>query len=218
MKWRSNLDTRQLPRTGESPSIMGYLGKMPELNLPPAVKELAPAVAPAELAAEDTFIDRAVERARAAGLEPDIPAMRLVLAMHRATNLVIYDLESSVHRPSGWAWSSFQLLFALWMDGPVDSKTAARLAGMSRAAVSSLANTLERDGLVVRLPNKEDGRSVLLDLTRAGERRILKVFPEHNRREAKWAKCLDPEERAELTRLLDKVARLSSEPWVSVRS
>lgn len=169
-------------------------------------------------ASDQAFISRVVSRALEAKLKIDIDAMRLVISLHRATNSVIYDLESSVHRPSGWAWSSFQLLFALWMDGPVDAKTAAELSGMSRAAVSNLVNTLQRDGLVARLPNKKDGRSVLLVVTQAGERRILEVLPKHNEREILWAQSLEPEELSELTRLLEKLGAVGAEPWVTSRS
>ena len=50
--------------------------------------------------------------------EVDRAAMTMVLLLHRVANTVVYDLESTVHRPAGWSWSAFRLLFALWVAGP----------------------------------------------------------------------------------------------------
>ncbi|WP_409474417.1 hypothetical protein [Streptomyces sp. HC307] len=51
-----------------------------------------------------SFIDHAVERAgrELPGVDP--LAMRMVLTLHRAANMLVYDLESTVHRPRGWSW------------------------------------------------------------------------------------------------------------------
>jgi len=72
---------------------------------------------------------------------------------------------ATVHRPSGWSWAGFRLLFVLWVLGPVDSKTAAAASGMSRPAVTALVRTLERDGMVQKLGDPHDGRSVVIALT-----------------------------------------------------
>ena len=163
------------------------------------------------------FVDRAVEQTgrRVAGIDPD--AMALVMLLHRVTNVVVYDLESTVHRPAGWSWSAWRALFTLWISGPIEPSRLAELSGMSRQAVSSLAKTLEADGLVERRGAEHDARSVLLSITVDGERRLTTVFHEHNRREVEWANTLDREERATLTRLLGKLADAAHEPWVSHR-
>ena len=44
-------------------------------------------------------------------------------------------------------WPGFRAMFCLWLTAPVESKRVAELTGMSRAAVSALVATLERDGL-----------------------------------------------------------------------
>jgi DNA-binding MarR family transcriptional regulator len=163
------------------------------------------------------FVDRAVEQAgrRVAGIDPE--AMVLVMLLHRVTNVVVYDLESTVHRPAGWSWSAWRALFTLWISGPLEPSRLAELSGMSRQAVSSLAKTLETDGLVERRAAEHDARSILLSITAEGERRLTTVFHDHNRREAEWANTLDRDERAALTRLLGKLADAAHEPWVSHR-
>lgn len=162
-----------------------------------------------------TFV-RFAER-RAAELEPglDVEAMRFVLSLHRASSTVVYDLETSVHRPAGWSWAGFRLLFALWLAGPLEAKTAAKLSGNSRQAASTLANTLERAGLLDRLPDASDGRTVQFALTAAGVEAISTVYAEHNRREQLWASVLNPDEVATVTRILEKI--LAAAPKLDVR-
>ena len=43
-------------------------------------------------------------------------------------NMVVYDLESTVHRPRGWSWPGFRVLFAIWLSAPVEAKKVAELA------------------------------------------------------------------------------------------
>lgn len=164
-----------------------------------------------------TFPEHAVREAGRRVPELDLEAMQLVLLLHRVTSAVVYDLESGVHRPAGWSWSGFRLLFAMWISGPLDGKTAAALSGMSRAAVSNLVNTLERDGLVHRDPHPEDARAVLLSLTEQGERALRDTFRDHNAREAAWAGALEPAERRDLVRLLAKLADAAHADWVKRR-
>jgi DNA-binding MarR family transcriptional regulator len=161
-----------------------------------------------------TAVDRTAERL------PDIDrdAMAMVLLLHRVANSVVYDLESTVHRPAGWSWSAFRLLFTLWVSGPQEASRAAELTGMSRAAVSSLAKTLAAAGLVERSADPSDGRGVVLALDPTGAERLEATFRLHNRREAQWAALLEPEELAVLNGLLGKLASAAhTQSWVSHR-
>lgn len=164
-----------------------------------------------------TFPAHAIEEAGRRVPDLDPMAMEFVLMLHRVTSAVTYDLESSVHRPAGWSWSGFRLLFMLWIAGPVDGPTAMALSGMSRAAVSNLVNTLQRDGLVHRGPNPKDARGVLLSLTAEGMQAFTEAFRSHNQRESAWAAALEPEEREMLTALLGKLAAAAQEGWVRRR-
>ena len=163
------------------------------------------------------FVDRAVDETVTRLPEVDRQAMAMVLLLHRVTNAVVYDLESTVHRPAGWSWSAFRAVFTLWIGGPLEPSKLAEASGMSRQAVSSLAKTLEQDGLVERRTAPHDARSVVLSLTDHGADRIARVFVEHNRRETEWAAALDPDERDTLTLLLAKLADTAQHPWVNHR-
>jgi DNA-binding MarR family transcriptional regulator len=163
------------------------------------------------------FVDRAVLDApdRLDGI--DRQAMQLILMLHRVTNVVVYDLESQVHRPAGWSWSAFRALFTLWISGPLEPSRLAETSGMSRQAVSSLVKTLAADGLIERTAADHDARSVVLSLTDTGARRLEAAFREHNGREADWAAALEPDERETMIRLLTKLADAGQQEWVSRR-
>jgi DNA-binding MarR family transcriptional regulator len=154
-----------------------------------------------------SFVDYAVTRTSQQLPEIDPAAMRLVLTLHRVTSALVYDLESSVHRPRGFSWPGFRVLFVLWLAGSAEAKQVAKLSGMSRAAVSALVNTLERDGLVSRRQADHDGRAVQLSLTEVGRAAITDAFQAHNEREQAWAAILTETERAALVGLLEKLMR-----------
>ncbi|MCO1653814.1 MarR family winged helix-turn-helix transcriptional regulator [Pseudonocardia humida] len=166
------------------------------------------------LAFAGTALDRTAERLPGT----DRSAMAMVLLLHRVASTVVYDLESTVHRPAGWSWSAFRLLFALWVFGPQEGSRAAGLTGMSRAAVSSLAKTLAAAGLVHRAPDANDRRSVVFSLTGSGAARVEEAFRAHNRRESRWAELLTEDEVRTLNTVLGKLARVAQEQdWVSHR-
>jgi DNA-binding MarR family transcriptional regulator len=152
-----------------------------------------------------SFVDAAVERTHDRLPGTDFEATRLILTLYRVTNMVVYDMESVVHRPRGWSYPGFRLLFTLWIAGPMEAKRAAELSGMSRQAVSALVGTLHRDGLVSKTPDESDRRAVRLSLTAKGEEAITDAFTAHNTRETLWSDTLSTEERQTLVHLLAKL-------------
>jgi DNA-binding MarR family transcriptional regulator len=152
-----------------------------------------------------SFVDVAVERAAEELPDIDRGAMELVLTLHRAVAMLVYDLESSVHRPRGLSWPGFRILFALWIAGPLEVRRVAELSGMSRAAVSALVNTLERDGFLLRRPVERDRRLVELSLTEEGRTEITRTFGVHNEREHLWTAALSPEEQKTMIQSLRKL-------------
>jgi DNA-binding MarR family transcriptional regulator len=152
-----------------------------------------------------SFVDFAVSKTTAELPVVDPVSMRLGLTLSRLTSALVYDWESTVHRPRGWSWSGFRVLFVLWLAGPMEAKRVARLSGMSRAAVSALVNTLERDGLVSRRPSDRDRRAVSVELTDSGHDAITSAYAEHKEREQAWMSSLSKPERTILTGLLEKL-------------
>lgn len=152
-----------------------------------------------------SFVDLALRRLSEEFGFPHPLATRLLLSLNRASMIVTYDLESTVHRPRGRSWAGFRLLFVTWLAGPLEPGRAATLAGMSRAAVSNLAKTLIADGMMTRTPGERDGRSVILSLTERGRETMLEIFAAQNERERQWAGVLTETEQQMLIMLLDKL-------------
>ncbi|KLL95934.1 MarR family transcriptional regulator [Rhodococcus sp. IITR03] len=149
--------------------------------------------------------------------DADPKAARMVLQLTRVADVVAYDIESRVHRPHGWSWSGFRVLFALWVAGPLESRQVTRMTGMSRAGVSALVKTLERDGLLVRTRAATDRRTIELALTQHGEHLVDQVLDEHHEREKLWADALTPNEQVQLAGLLDKLSRAATDLGANTR-
>jgi DNA-binding MarR family transcriptional regulator len=81
----------------------------------------------------------------------------------------------------------------------------ADLSGVTRATMTGLIDTLERDGLVVRVPDPNDRRMMSVRLTSKGEARLKEILPEHFRRMAVLMSGLTDNERKTLVRLLQKI-------------
>ncbi|HEY5854876.1 MAG TPA: MarR family transcriptional regulator [Aldersonia sp.] len=151
-----------------------------------------------------SFIERANARLSEMGFAHPA-ATEVLLTLNRASSVVTYDLESSIHRPKGWSWASFRLMYVVWLVGPIESKQAAELSGSSRAAISNLTKPLVADGLLQRTPDPVDGRSVRLSLTDAGAARMKELFAVQNEREQAWVNVLTEAEQRILVLLLNKL-------------
>lgn len=147
----------------------------------------------------------------------DADAMHLGLLLHRVANVLTYDLESTVHRPRGLSWPAFRLLFTIWVGGEMESKVAAVQSGMSRAAVSSLTNTLDGLGLIKRTADAHDKRKIVLSLTDQGRATLEDSLQANNVQEQKWARTLTSEDLGTLIELLRKLGQTAQSEWVSRR-
>jgi DNA-binding MarR family transcriptional regulator len=123
------------------------------------------------------FEQRSDERVReAVGDDVDPDTFKASFDLIRLSTRLVQHLESTVHHPAGWSMGGFRVMFCVWVAGELEPRDIARLSGLSRAAVSSLLNTLERDGLVERHRESEDRRLVTVRLTAAGERGVADAY------------------------------------------
>jgi DNA-binding MarR family transcriptional regulator len=126
----------------------------------------------------------------------DLGVFAATFDLIRLSTRVMHDLESSVHRPAGWSYAGFRVMFTVWVAGSLPPMDIAHLSGLSRAAVSSVVNTLERDGLVTRSRESDDRRVVTVRLTEEGERRLAETYAEQNARSGHLWRDLSPQELA----------------------
>lgn len=100
--------------------------------------------------------------------------------------------------------------------GPRTPAELAEAAGVTRATMTGLIDTLERDGYVVREPDTSDRRMLSVRLTAKGEQFLQEFLPGHFRIVASVMNTLSETERKTLVSLLVKVqqhaASLRAEP------
>jgi len=107
----------------------------------------------------------------------------------------------------------FGVLMALWAcggtkavgSGSLSPAVLAERTGVTRATITGLVDTLERDGLVVRSPDPEDRRMLSVGITPRGEKLLRKILPSHFRQMAWLMEPLSESDRKTLVRLLTKV-------------
>ncbi|MCF3649422.1 MarR family winged helix-turn-helix transcriptional regulator [Synoicihabitans lomoniglobus] len=109
----------------------------------------------------------------------------------------------------------FTVLMLLSAAGPAEGECApprspaalAEMAGVTRATMTGLIDTLERDGFVRREADPHDRRAMLVHLTTQGEAFTRELLPGYFRQVTAIMAPLQRSEQEELMRLLMKVRR-----------
>jgi len=153
---------------------------------------------------------------RLAGLPIDHQSMAVTSNLFRAANAVRNYMERTVLTPSDLTWTAFVVLWVTWIWGPAETRMIASEAGISKATLSGVLNTLEGRGFLTRRKDEQDGRLVLVGLTPAGLRLIKRLFPKINAAEQEACRMLsagDQERTADcLRRMVEATGRESTEP------
>jgi DNA-binding MarR family transcriptional regulator len=132
------------------------------------------------LVRSDAFEAAAAAKISETHPQADLLALRASFNLVRLSTLHMHKLESEVHRDAGWSMAGFRVMFCVWVAGDLEPREIARFSGLSRAAVSSVLNTLERDGLVERHRESSDRRLVTVRLTETGETRLVAAYGKEN--------------------------------------
>ena len=151
------------------------------------------------------LFNRVLEQGAHSGKGFDLDALAVSFNLVWVTNRLVADLESNVHRNAGISWAGFRIMLCVWVMGPLEPMTIAYLSGVTRGSVSSVLNTLERDGLIRRTRESNDRRIVTVSLTPNGKRAIKRGFNKQNVRDRQWASVLTIKERKTLVSLLSKL-------------
>lgn len=108
----------------------------------------------------------------------------------------------------GLSFEEWDVLGALRRAGPPFRRSAgelAKISDLSSGAMTSRLDRLEKAGLVKRLPDPNDRRGVLIELTKAGEQKWLDSAGAGAAREALIASALTEREKKELNGLLRRL-------------
>src|ERR1700689_1180790 len=115
----------------------------------------------------------------------DPSACEAFLHLLRAGDEVFHECEAYLakHNLSQGRFTVLMQLLDKMENRPISRTPAelADLAGVTRATMTGLIDTLERDGLVRREPDPDDRRMMSVQLTALGEAALRKVLPKHFR-------------------------------------
>ncbi|MEV4006284.1 MarR family winged helix-turn-helix transcriptional regulator [Actinomadura sp. NPDC049753] len=132
----------------------------------------------------------------------DVPlrhdAMMAVSNIYRAAAAIRQHFESSVLRGADLTWTSFVVLWVVWIWDDIETRHVAEEAGISKGTLTGVVKTLEGRGLIERGSHATDGRLVLLRLTAEGQELMREMFPAFNAEEAFVVEGLSGEENRAL--------------------
>ena len=117
------------------------------------------------------------------GMNIDFKAMGVVSNLFRAANSARNHLEREVLSKHGLSWTGFVVLWVVWVWESIETREIAEEVGTSKATLSGVLKTLEREGLVIKKQSKTDRRLVLVSMTKDGKKMMKKIFPEFNQHE-----------------------------------
>lgn len=137
-------------------------------------------------------------------LEPS--AHEACLHLLRTADLVTEDSQRffNKHHISQSRFTVLMLLHRPW----VKVRTPASLAddaGVTRATMTGLIDTLEKDGMVTRRPDPQDRRITQIELTELGRATLDAIIPECFTKIARMLAPLDADERRQFVALLQKI-------------
>ena len=142
----------------------------------------------------------------------DPSAQEAFLHLLRTTDLMTLKTRDFLnrHQISQGRFTVMMLLHRPWMTKKQTPASLAEEAGVTRATMTGLIDTLERDGLVFRWNGSTDRRVTVIELTLEGEKRLEKMIPECFSIMSKVMSPLSETERKELVYLLQKIRNTAS--------
>lgn len=146
----------------------------------------------------------------------DADGTQLLFAI-RALALQINERANAWLAPFGLTAKTLNYLASLHGLGNADVtlKELSTLTHSSNAGVTQTIDSLERDGLVVRKPNRDDGRSMVVKLTAKGKRRFEQAFRVHLKAIAHAASAVSDRDRAGLLASLVAISAALDNPPAS---
>ncbi|MDB5528588.1 MAG: MarR family transcriptional regulator [Devosia sp.] len=127
-----------------------------------------------------------------------------------AINGLLMQAGESISRPIGQSSARWQILGGLGY-GPKSVAQLARDMGHARQSVQRLANVLLKEGLLTYRDKPDDRRTVLLELSPAGQAVLSAIY----QRQLQWSERvtsqLDPDQLAALATTLQDIARIVAE-------
>ena len=140
--------------------------------------------------------------------EMDVTAVQTFLTLLRVASDVIENLDACLARHDLLQGRWWVLILLMREENLSASPSVlADKAGVTRATMTGLLDSLERTGLIERIPNPDDRRMLNVRLTEKGQQRLDDVMPDYYSRVSRVMKELSEPDRALLMEMLQKVGR-----------
>ncbi|KGA97205.1 MarR family transcriptional regulator [Alkalihalobacillus alcalophilus ATCC 27647 = CGMCC 1.3604] len=137
----------------------------------------------------------------------NMEAISAVTMIYRAAQGLRNKMEKEVLAPYKLSWTSFSILYDLWIHDSVETKSLAELSGVTKATVSNVTNTLERKDLCYRKSDRHDRRLTNVLITEKGKLVMEELYPHFHQQEVEIVSGLEKEEQKQLSSLLRKVIK-----------
>lgn len=139
--------------------------------------------------------------------DANLAPLRLCFQLLALSSAIDRDCAARL-APHSLSEGRFIVLFLLHgAGGTLPPHELAERAGVTRATISGLLDGLQRDGLLQRRNDAEDGRRLQIVLTVRGKRLADELFDQHTQWIGGLFNGLDVGEQAQLSLLLEKVWR-----------
>ena len=137
---------------------------------------------------------------------PGRPEPMVCYWINRASRLLIREGDARL-RPYGLAMSYLPVLGALADGRPHSQKELAQSAGVEQPSMAQTLGRMERDELIAREPNPNDGRAAIVSLTRRSRGRFPKAMASLREGNREAMAVLSEDEQETLCALLERVVR-----------
>lgn len=157
--------------------------------------------APKSALGTNNFRSRSPKGSQDRNKDKDHQLLQLLVQMTLRLRLRGVDLESS----TGLSGRELDLVALLGSSGPTSVKSLVAELGLPRSTMTAIVDRLEARGLIKRLPNPKDRRSVILEATPSASQALLRYrdgmlgFVQHLRT------ILHQDEQEQLTHLIRKI-------------
>ena len=152
-------------------------------------------------------VDRFLEEHDLPGVDPEVEG---IVDRINGLRRRFHAMADETLAELGLAEGAWKVLTTLRFAGPPYRRSVGKLAKraeLSSGAMTSRLDRLEQAGLVRRLPDPEDRRGVLVELTEAGHRAWEDGLGAQGANEALVAAALTKEEKKQLSALLRRLMR-----------
>jgi DNA-binding MarR family transcriptional regulator len=138
--------------------------------------------------------------------EMDVSAVQSFLALLRVASDVIENLDACLARHDLLQGRWWVLILLMREENLTASPSLlADKAGVTRATMTGLLDSLERTGLIERIPHRDDRRMLNVKLTAKGQQRLDEVMPDYYARVADVMQGLSEKDRAAFMDMLEQV-------------